>query len=239
MRIITWNCNMAFRKKYEKIMRHNPDLLVLQECENDNKLNPAFELINPNQTIWYGNNPHKGVAILSFNDVEIKLKADHNPAFEYILPLDLMQGEKKVNLFSIWAMPHKTVRAKNYVGQIWGALNYYENQLNEDSIWVGDFNSNAIWDKKKRVGNHSDVVKLLQQKEIVSLYHLQHSIIHGEEIHPTLFLLKNKQKPYHLDYCFASQNLISEKTKIEIGAYEDWIKLSDHMPLIIDDLKLG
>jgi len=238
MRIITWNCNMAFRKKHEKIMDLNPDLLVLQECENEIRLQSALEVLKPNQTICYGKNPHKGVAILSFNKTEIKLKEDHNPAFEYILPIDLIIGKKKVNLFGIWAMPHKTERAKNYVGQIWGAVNYYRKQLNEESIWIGDFNSNAIWDKKKRVGNHSDVVELLRQKEVISIYHSQHKVIHGEETHPTLFLLKNKQKPYHLDYCFASKSLIHEHTKIEIGDYEDWIKLSDHMPLIIDGLKL-
>ena len=103
----------------------------------------------------------------SFNKIEIKLKEDHNPKFEYILPLDLIIGERKINFFCIWAMPHKTERAKDYVGQIWGAVNYYGKQLDEDSIWIGDFNSNAIWDKKKRVGNHSDVVELLKQKEVV------------------------------------------------------------------------
>ena len=35
--VVSWNCNMAFRKKYEKILRYDPDIVVVQECENPPK----------------------------------------------------------------------------------------------------------------------------------------------------------------------------------------------------------
>ena len=38
MRIITWNCNMAFRKKASCILPLDPDLLVIPECECPDKL---------------------------------------------------------------------------------------------------------------------------------------------------------------------------------------------------------
>ncbi len=229
---------MAFRKKFEKVAELNPDLLVIQECENDSKLKKHLESMNYNQLIWYGNNPHKGVAILSFNSLEIEINQNHNPEFEYIIPIKLKVNRKKINLFCIWAMPHKTQRVRRYIGQIWGAVNYYEKILNKDSILIGDFNSNAIWDKKKRIGNHTDVVNFLNQKDIQSIYHQKFGINHGEEKQPTLFLLKKEDKPYHIDYCFASKNLFSNKTTFEIGKYENWIKLSDHMPIIINNLKI-
>ncbi len=238
LKIISWNCNMAFRKKYEKVVALKPDLLVIQECENGIKLQSHLESIDYNQLIWYGNNPNKGVAILSFNDLKIEINPNHNPEFEYIIPVDLYLGKRKINLFCIWAMPHKTVRAKRYVGQIWGAINYYEKDLNDDSILIGDFNSNAIWDEKKRVGNHTDVVNFLDKKNIKSIYHNNSGIKHGEEKDPTLFLLKNKEKPYHIDYCFLSNALFSKQTTIEIGKYKEWIKLSDHMPLIVNNVIL-
>ena len=34
MKIITWNCSGAFRKKFESLLGLNGDLLVIQECEN-------------------------------------------------------------------------------------------------------------------------------------------------------------------------------------------------------------
>ena len=40
-------------------------------------------------------------------------------------------------------------------------------------------------------------------------------------------------KPYHIDYCFASQDILNQVKKVEIGKYEDWTMYSDHSPLII------
>jgi exodeoxyribonuclease III len=34
MKIITWNCNMAYRKKADFILEENPDILIVSECEN-------------------------------------------------------------------------------------------------------------------------------------------------------------------------------------------------------------
>ena len=56
---------MAFRKKFEKILELKPDLLVLQEAEHQDKLEKALENKGYHQIIWYGNNKHKGVAIIS------------------------------------------------------------------------------------------------------------------------------------------------------------------------------
>jgi len=234
MKLITWNCNMAFRKKFEKITALNPDLLILQECENRSKLEDHLKSLKYNQIIWCGDHPHKGVGIISFNKLTIELNKKHNPEFQYVIPIKLKVGKRKINLFSIWAMPHKNERSKDYVGQIWGAINFYEKELNEESILIGDFNSNAIWDKKNRIGNHSDVVSFLNDKNIYSLYHQKNKLAHGQEEHPTLFLLKQLKKPYHMDYCFASKSLYSKKTTVEVGVYNDWIKLSDHMPVVID-----
>ena len=227
---------MAFRKKYESLISMKPDLLVIQECENESKLQKALDQIDYHQIIWYGKNPNKGVAVISFNNIKIELSPDHNPEYEYVIPIKVKVGRRKINLFAIWAMPHKTDRKKNYVGQIWGAINYYKTELKKNSILIGDFNSNAFWDDKYKIGNHSQVVQFLNERKIYSLYHRQENLNHGDEKDPTIYLLKQKTKPYHLDYCFASSKLISEKTTCEIGKHDDWIKLSDHMPVVVKGL---
>jgi len=38
MKIITWNCQGAFRRKVGNILAFLPDILVFQECEHPNKL---------------------------------------------------------------------------------------------------------------------------------------------------------------------------------------------------------
>ena len=154
--------------------------------------------------------------------------------FKYIVPIKVT-GATNLNLYAIWAIQNKS-RQKAYIGQIWNVLKYYKSQLNSPSILIGDWNSNAIWDSMRKNGNHSHVTVLLSEFEISSVYHNLNQIEHGKEIDPTLFLLKNRDKPYHIDYCFASNYMIKDKTTIQNGVYEDWIKISDHMPVIIDKL---
>ena len=227
---------MAFRKKYQTVLNSKIDLAIIQECENPEKLKTALSKIKHNQIIWHGNNPNKGIAIISFKNVTIKLNKSFNPEFEYILPIKLTVEKRVINLLAIWAMPHPTTNAKSYVGQIWQAIHYYKNLLKEDSILVGDFNSNAFWDNKRKEGNHSDVVDFLQNLQIKSIYHISRKLEHGKERQPTFYLVKNRRKPYHLDYCFVSKSIINSQTKLRIGSYNKWIGFSDHMPVWIDHL---
>jgi len=45
MRIIQWNCQGAFRKKHTEIFKQNPEILIISECETENKL--QFEELTP------------------------------------------------------------------------------------------------------------------------------------------------------------------------------------------------
>ncbi len=238
MNLLTWNCNMAFRKKFMHVLDDSIDIAVIQECEHKEKLEIALADTPYNDIIWYGNNKHKGIAVISFNDVHVTLSKNFNTEFEYILPIDVSVNNTHLNLFAIWAMPHKTERRKRYVGQIWGAINYYKKAFESPSILIGDFNSNAIWDKEHKNGNHSDVVSFLDDFGISSLYHELKEEVHGTESEPTIYLLKQHTKPYHLDYCFISKTMLSNQTTIEIGGIEEWLEYSDHMPLFVKGLNL-
>jgi len=229
---------MAFRKKFSLMIKLEPELLVIQECENQEKLELALADVQYNELLWFGDNPHKGVGIISFGDLTIKISKKYNPTFRYIIPVNGSYKGTNFNLFAIWAMPDKEDKKKSYVGQIWLAINYYDKLLSKKCILIGDFNSNAIWDKKSRIGNHTDVVEKLANHKIVSLYHTLKKEKQGKEKVPTLYLLKQKDRPYHIDYCFVSSSFIDNNTSIVVGNYKDWIKKSDHVPLIIDNLKM-
>jgi len=221
---------MAFRNKNAIILKYKPDILIVSECENGEKLKFGILTPTPNDFHWFGNNDHKGIGIFSYSNYKFRLNEGFNNAFHHIIPLEV-RGECEFNLFAIWAMNDPINPEKRYIGQIWMAINHYSKALGDSSILIGDFNSNKIWNDKERVGNHSQVVEYLESNNIVSLYHNKYNEEQGKETRPTLFMHRNVEKPYHIDYCFASKDLISNGFELTVGNSKDWIEYSDHVPI--------
>jgi exodeoxyribonuclease-3 len=233
MKIITWNCNMAFRKKAAFILAHKPDILVVPECEHPDKLLYPPGTPVPTDTLWFGRNQHKGLGIFSYSKHRFSVPDVHNHDLRMIIPIHVTGGKVDFNLFAIWAN-NPNDKDGQYVEQVWKAIHHYEDLLTgTTAILIGDFNSNSIWDRKYRAGNHSNVVKFLEEKKIFSTYHHHHKQLQGTEEHPTLYMYRHRDKPYHLDYCFASKSLLKKLKSVEIGEYDFWSKHSDHVPVIV------
>jgi len=233
MKIITWNCNMAFRKKAGFILTHKPDILIVPECEHPDKLqfDPATPI--PADMLWFGTNKNKGLGIFSYGSARFKLLRNHNPELKMIIPIAVTGAEFKFTLYAVWANNPDDPDGQ-YVEQVWKAIHHYDKKLkNRQTLLIGDFNSNSIWDRKYRAGNHSNVVKRLEEKGIFSCYHLHHKQIQGREEHPTFYLYKHRDKPYHIDYCFASTDMTDKILSVEIGDYDFWRQYSDHVPVIV------
>jgi exodeoxyribonuclease-3 len=225
---------MAFRKKADFILTHKPDILIVPECEHPDKLLFPCNTAKPTDTLWFGKNQNKGLAIFSYSDFRFKVLDDHNEDFRMIIPISVTGGQFDFTLFAIWAN-NPADKDGHYITQVWKAITHYDYLLSDKrTMLVGDFNSNTIWDyKKHRLSNHSSVVKQLEDKGIFSTYHSHYKQTQGKEEHPTLFMYRHKEKPYHIDYCFASKDLLDKVSSVEIGVFEDWIKHSDHVPVVV------
>lgn len=224
---------MAFRKKADFILAKKPDILIVPECEHPDKLKFNKGTPIPTDIFWYGSNPNKGLGVFSYSRYKFKLLEIHNPEIKNILPLSVTGGQFDFTLFAIWAY-NKDDIDYNYIGQVWKAIHYYESILQgEKIILAGDFNSNVIWDKLKRKSSHSMVVEKLHNLNILSTYHTHLNQIQGQELHPTYFMYRHESRPYHIDYCFASTDLIKKLSNVEVGNYADWTQHSDHKPLIV------
>jgi len=234
MRIIEWNCQGAFRLKNKEILELQPDILIVPECEQEYKLQFGRLTPQPNDFLWYGDTGKKGIGIFSYSNYKFRLLKEFNPAYRYVVPLEVTDGHKSFLLFAIWAMDNKQNPLARYIGQVWNAINHYQTILHENSILIGDFNSNQIWDEKDRVGNHTAVVNFLKEFNIESLYHRQFNEEHGKESLKTFFMYRNIEKPYHIDYVFASSNIIKNGYYLKFETSEKWIDKSDHIPLILD-----
>ena len=224
---------MVYRRKANFLLAQKPDIVVVPECEHPDKLKFESGVQIPNDIFWFGKNQNKGLGVFSYSDYKFKLNESHRQEFRTILPLTVINKRKEFTLFAIWANNPED-KGYEYVGQVWKAINFYNDLLkNKRTILVGDFNSNTIWDKPRREGNHSTVVEFLAKRGIHSTYHKFFNQIHGKEKHNTLYMYRHKNKPYHLDYCFASNDLIQKLKHVEVGKHKFWCKHSDHTPLIV------
>ena len=233
MKIITWNCNGAFRKKFEQIASFNADVYIIQECEN-----PA-ECLDKNYRawaenfLWIGDSKNKGLAVFAHPEIELTA-LDWSNKFQdhtvkHFLPCKINQD---FNLLAVWTHRNKSPNF-GYIGQLWKYLQVNKDKLNT-AIIAGDFNSNTRWDEWDRWWNHTDVVRELKELGIESLYHKYFMESQGAETKPTLFFQKNLEKPYHIDYIFGSARFSENIKSVEVGQAKKWLTISDHMPIMCE-----
>ncbi len=225
---------MAFRKKAQLLLPYQPDIVVVPECECPEKLVFGAGTPLPQDLLWYGQNPHKGLGVFSYSNFRFRLLEAHDPEIRTILPITVSGGDLDFTLFAVWAN-HPQAKQLQYSGQMWQALQAYDQLIQpERSILIGDFNSNTIWDRKNRAYNHSNIVARLGEKGIHSAYHVHFDQIQGQEKQPTFYLYRQLNKPYHLDYCFASQDFTQKLNGVDVGLHEQWATYSDHVPLLVE-----
>ena len=228
LKITTWNCNGALRKKYASLSTLDADIYILQECEDPaSSSDKAYKEWSGNY-LWTGNNKNKGLGI--FAKPGIKLN-DLNWEADDLQYFIACRVNKKFNLLAAWCHGAANPRAPfAYIGQLWQYLQLHKPKLGH-AIIAGDLNSNAIWNRPKRHWNHSDVVRELAEVKIDSFYHGFHGEVHGMETRPTFYLTKKTDKPYHLDYIFGSRKFKKSIIDIAVGHPAQWLTLSDHMPV--------
>lgn len=233
MKIVTWNCNGALRKKFEYLLDFTADIYIIQECENPEEVKHKEYQEWANNYLWIGDTKNKGLAIFARPDIEIKKLnwsnqyKDHS--VKHFLPCNVNQD---FDLLAVWTHKNNSPTF-GYIGQFWKYLQVNKENLN-NTIIAGDFNSNVRWDAWDRWWNHSDVVRELQEFGIESIYHSYFSEEQGKETIPTLYLQRKIKKPYHIDYVFGAKEFSKRLKKCEIGQVEKWLKISDHMPMLCE-----
>ena len=246
LKIVTWNCNGALRKKTQELNALEADVYVIQECEDPARSTDTFRDW-AGSYLWVGTSKHKGLGVFPKNGNTVRPAdwfgtfnqpgvANSNTSARWttadlklFIPFTLNDDYR---VLCVWTKA-EGANVFSYIGQLWKYLQIHRAQLHgAKTILLGDLNSNSIWDKPDRWWNHSDVVEELGAIGLQSIYHRQTSETQGQERTPTFFLQRNVEKAYHIDYVFASDDL-QDQAHLEIGDRKHWLNLSDHMPVML------
>ncbi len=155
MRIVTWNCNGAFRKKFSLLHQFKADILVVQECEDPRTTKDKSYQEWARNYFWIGENKHKGLGIFAKENVVVKrldwdcsiTYGNYEPTtLKYFIPCTV---NDEFTLLATWCHGADSPTF-GYVGQLWQYLQKHKAKLTK-TIIAGDFNSNVIWDRKDPV----------------------------------------------------------------------------------------
>ncbi|MCX6699335.1 MAG: hypothetical protein NTV68_05320 [Methanomicrobiales archaeon] len=221
-RIVTWNCNGGqFDWKAPMISALNPDVAIIQEiaAPKNQDLNCCWA---PTLTAY------KGVAVITRNGFSVEPIQRDPQVPDIFLPV-IIHGPVEFHLLAVW-----TQKVSGYIESCKPVFEKYRDfLLSKPSVITGDFNSNAIWDYLHPKISHTITVNyLMQEFGLVSSYHKKINVDQGKEQHPTFYLYRWKNKPYHYDYCFVPDYW--DIKNVEVGEHEEWAKYSDHCPLVVD-----
>jgi exodeoxyribonuclease-3 len=250
MKLLSWNCQGAFRRKARPVAAFRPDIAVIAECEEPERLRFERRTPAPATVAWFGDAPARGLGVFSYTGLRFELYEGYDPAIKYCVPLRVLAPAPEpgavalalearaappitspLHLLAVWAMPHADPRL-SYVGQTHRALEAYGPFISEcDTVLMGDFNSNSIWDGKHRSNTHSALVKRLEAHALVSLYHHRYGEAQGREKRPTLFMYRQRKFVFHIDYCFVPQAWLPSLAGFRVGSYAHYRRYSDHSPL--------
>src|SRR5437899_2078635 len=184
MKIVTWNCQQAFARKAVRIFSSSPDIAVIQECSER-----SAEMLAADGYAgrWIGDNRNKGVAVFCRKGWRLRSMVRVSDGLpRWVVPF-AVSGRLNFTLIAVWACAVKGSHRESYVGQIHKALRERPEWFRGGPVvMAGDFNSNAIFDRKRPDGNHSSMVEELRDRYgLISAYHAVHRQRHGEEATPT------------------------------------------------------
>lgn len=240
MRIATWNCSMALHRKFDAMLRLEPDIAVICECAEPKRLESlAGSLDFRDQSVWIGDNRNKGLGVFAFNGYAVQLHQPFYPTLRHVAPVRVT-GPLECNVLAVWAQNGSGgVSRKHQLGPLRRALTKYREFMAErPSVVAGDFNNNVYWHRPGWRINHANAVATLEKLGFVSAYHAMRGELQGGETVPTVYWRdRRKDGPtYHIDYVFLPGQWLGRVRELTVGSFEDWCGsgLSDHVPIVVD-----
>src|SRR5262245_33237528 len=106
MRIVIWNCNMAFHRKYDALLALEPDVAVIPECANPGLIERSAPQFKPTSMVWVGDWRHKGLGVFTFKAFSAVEQPNYRADIPYVAPIRIVDPTS-FNLLGVWACHSK------------------------------------------------------------------------------------------------------------------------------------
>lgn len=230
MRFITWNCCVGgFRNKAKYVAELRPDALAVQEVTHRDEVLIFPDDPQPTFARRAASRPNaRGIGLYSYTDTKLAQLdvLDSNYGF---IRHEARCGELEFQVVAVWTYPAEP-RTRNYRQVIEGIETHADWIREHPTVIMGDFNDNGSFRKT----SIPELLDLLRPLGLVSAYHTKYAEGFGQETRPTHYYKKRQDAPFHLDYVFLPASWAQRITTVEVGTYEDWHRMSDHVPVIVD-----
>jgi len=226
---VAWNANgglAGHKGKAARLLALEPDIAVVAECAND------VERMGPLARVgWTGTLPRKGLGVFTRKALRARIDPSHDPTRQFFLPIRL--DGVAFSLLAVWAMNHRGDEPRPKGGRTHAALGHYARFLADADLVIGDFNDNVRWDRPKRPG-FSETTRLLGETRFVNLYHERTHETPGAESAGTLYFRRDRRQPYLIDHAFLRDDRLADVRDFALGAPDEWLDVSDHVPLVLE-----
>lgn len=235
MKLISWNCNGAFCRKYPALNKFNADIWIIPESESPQYLAEHNYKLPADNHLWCGDRPYRGLSVFSFHGYKIRNADFFDNRFKHILPIIVTTpNNQEFLLITVWACRVKDNPDWDYIGQMCYFMEKYSQYFDSNTVMAGDFNINMQWNKSfKKEHNYTRFLQLCSENGLYSLYHQLSQEPQGQETIPTSFYRRNPSRGFHIDYIYLPQELNNKVKNFQIHGVE-WLSLSDHVPLELE-----
>ena len=167
MKIISWNCSQALRKKFPLLQKHNADIIVCQESE---KLESDF--FKGYHYQWTGKNIHKGIGVLT-KKYPYSISKELNDNFIFYLPASF----NDFNLMNVWTHTKADKFGPDANGNIIDALNKMNKSLSLP-LYISLLNNICKADYIDRITFQKQIWQFNEMSSLIKIFY-NNTIFHN------------------------------------------------------------
>lgn len=207
-----------------------PDILAVQEVEpiTSDMFPEAWRPTYCDRSCAAGF-PKRGFGMFSYSQETAVRALDGSEPFLGFRRYEVHREHLSFNVVGVWPWQTSTVKTSYRQAHV-ELVRHRDWILERPTVLLGDFNANASY----RGNNWKDLLELLTSLGLSSAYHRFANQSFGSEKDPTHFHAGDPLCPFHLDYCFVPEAWVPHVVNVGIGTYDDWGKISDHVPVVVD-----